>query len=599
MLAELPVVLGGAVQTRLVELFPRAAGLATALVWARKEGLDPETRDAFSRAGTAHLLAISGFHVGVVGGLLLMVLGHLGAPYTCRALLATLGVWIYVLVIGAPDAALRAAILLSVLVGGRVLDRPVAPLGALAAAFVAFLFFDPGGLTRPGFQLSFAGAMGLVLGYRPLTERVSGWSRIRLPRVLVTGAASGIAATLATLPLVAWHFGRVSLVGIPVTLLAAPLVACAIPGVFATLLVSLFHMGLAGFLAPGVESVLLLFAWVVRSGAALPFASVWVSGPTVLAGALGTALGLLALRARSGLRRIRRPVFLAWAAAAGILASPIAVHVATQGVLELVVLDVGQGDALLLRSPGGRWLLIDAGPRHDGYDSGTQKVLPYLRKRDVRALDLMILTHPDMDHVGGAPSLLRGFPILGVADPGEVVGKELFLDVLTAAQGRGVPWRILQAGDSLHVDGVALRVVAPEGAGKESENGDSNPASVVLELRFGAFAALLTGDAPISAELGLLSRLRSPRFQLLKVGHHGSSTSTSQELLDRTHPEVALISVGRRNRYGHPNPGVLQRLRASGARVVRTDREGTIVIKAWPDGSYRVQGSAPSDSAHD
>jgi competence protein ComEC len=568
--------------------------MATALVWARKEGLDAGTRDAFARAGVAHLLAISGFHVGVVAGLLLLGFGFFGLPHPVRFLLAAAGVWLYVLAIGAPDAALRAALLFSALALGRWMNRAVAPLGAMASVFTIFLVLDPGAWIRPGFQLSFAGTLGLVLGYGPLRLWLVGRAQGRAPGFLVKGLAAGAAATLATLPLVAWHFGRVSLVGIPVTLLAAPLVALAIPGILASLLASLAHPMLGVLLAHGVEAVLQTFTAVVGVAARLPFASVWVSRPTVLAVTLALVLAWLALQIRPKLRKVRRPLFLSWAVATGVLAGPLATHLMTRGQLELVILDVGQGDALLLRSPGGQWVLVDAGPGGERFDAGARTILPYLRQRGARRLDLLVLTHPDMDHVGGAPAILRDFPVRAVADPGAAVGKGPFLDVLMSARAVGVPWRVLRSGDSLSVDGVALRVVAPEPDREGSWTEDANAASIVLELRFGGFAALLTGDAPDSAERRFLSRLLSPRFQVLKVGHHGSSTSTSQELLERADPEVALISVGRRNRFGHPAPGVLGRLSALGIRILRTDTHGTLVVKARPDGSYRLWTSVPS-----
>jgi len=591
------VILGGRVQARLKSLFPTTAGLASALVWARKEGLDPEVRDAFARAGTAHLLAISGFHVGVVAGLLLLLWGYLGFSHNLRYCLSTAGVWLYVAAIGAPDAALRASLLFSVLAGGRFMNRSVSPLGALASAFAVFLLLDPGALVRPGFQLSFSGALGLVLWYRVLSRWLSDRSWCRMPAFLSMAVAAGVSATLATLPLVAWHFGRVSLVGIPMTLVAGPLVALAIPGIFATLLLSLAHPALGAFLARGVDLILRLLLEVVQVSAALPFSSVWVSRPTVLAGVLGLILAGLAMQARPGLRRVRRPLFVTWSVALGVLVGPVVTHFATRGVLELVILDVGQGDALLLRSPGNRWILVDAGPRTDRFDAGARTILPYLRRRGVRGLDLLVLTHADMDHVGGAPALLRGLPVQGVVDPGKAVGTGVFLEVLDAAQEQEVPWWAVQAGDSINVDGVALRIVSPEQAGGDLESrreDDANTASLVLELRYGAFSALLTGDAPASSEVRFLPRLLSEGVQVLKVGHHGSSTSTTQELLDRVEPEVALVSVGRRNRYGHPHQAVLDRLHASGTLIFRTDLRGTMVVKARRDGTYELSTSGDS-----
>jgi competence protein ComEC len=172
------------------------------------------------------------------------------------------------------------------------------------------------------------------------------------------------------------------------------------------------------------------------------------------------------------------------------------------------------------------------------------------------------------------------------------VGKGVFVDLLRAVEDKGVPWRTARAGDSLDLDGVALRVLSPArdkgDSGAPEDVQDANDASLVLELRFGSFAALLTGDAPLSAEASFVGEMLSERTQLLKVGHHGSATSTSRELLARSAPEVAIISVGRRNRYGHPHPVILGRLEGTGVRVFRTDRSGTLVVKARRDGSYRV-----------
>jgi competence protein ComEC len=186
---------------------------------------------------------------------------------------------------------------------------------------------------------------------------------------------------------------------------------------------------------------------------------------------------------------------------------------------------------------------------------------------------------------------MAGLPMEGILDPGVPVGKEVYLDVLGAAEDRKIPWRRARAGDSLNLDGVALRVLSPapdSARGMPDGEVDANEASLVLELRFGAFSALLTGDAPVGAEASFVGAMLSERVQLLKVGHHGSATSTSPELLARISPETAIISVGRRNRYGHPHPAILRRLEGAGTTVFRTDRSGTIRVKARPDGSYRV-----------
>lgn len=598
--------LAGGIQARLGALYPEQGGLVEALVLARKEGLSPEIREAFARAGTAHLLAISGFHVGVVAGLLLLAGGWLGLSHPARFLVGSAGVWGYVLLIGLPDAAFRAALILTLLSAGRFRHRAVAPLGALASAFLVSLLVDPGALLRPGFQLSFAGALGLMLWARPLGQRLSSFRTVPVPPIVASGVAAGVAATLATLPLVGWHFGRISVVGIPVTLLAAPFVTLAIPGILLTLLFSPLSPTAAAFLARGVELNLAVFARLVSWAGALPFASVWVSRPGVMAGVAGLLLGHLLVSARPGLRRYGRRTILAVGAISGLVVWPVVERAMGWGTLEMVVLDVGQGDALLLRSPKGRWILVDAGPRTESWDAGDRTILPYMRSRGIHGLALILLTHPDMDHVGGAAAVLREESVGRVLDPGLTAGTEAFLGVLEEAHEEGVPWSVVSLGDSLALDGVALRILWPPGSAEGggyrvpvqegrmqellAEDG-ANAASLVLEVRYGRFSALLTGDAPTAVEEAVLPRLISPRVQVLKVGHHGSRTSTSPELLERTAPEVALISVGARNRYGHPAPEILGRLKGEGVRIFRTDEDGTLVLRARRDGRYRVEES--------
>jgi competence protein ComEC len=512
----------------------------------------------------------------------------LGLSHPFRFLLGSLGIWGYVLFIGLPDAACRAALILTLLALGRFLRRPVAPMGALASALLFFLVMDPGALLRPGFQLSFSGAFGLVAWGGTLARWLEKTAFLRRRRILASGLSAGVAATLATLPLVAWHFGRVSLVGIPVTLLAAPLVTVAIPGIFLSFLLSPFLPPAGAFLAQGVEVVLGLFAWLIQGAGSLSFASAWVSRPGVVAGTLGILLGLLWHRSRPGppARSRGKGIRLAVGVLSGVMVWPLAERVVNRGILEVVMMDVGQGDALALRSPAGRWILVDAGPRTQSYDAGARRVVPYLRRRGVGEVALLVLTHPDMDHVGGARAVLEGISVERVLDPGRVVGTDVFLRALEGAEKESVPWFVARAGDSIHVDGVAFRVLWPPAEGGPS---GSNESSVVLEVRFGQFSLLLTGDAPTEVEEAVLPHILSEEIQVLKVGHHGSSTSTSPELLERISPSVALISVGRRNRYGHPDGSVLGRLESLGARLFRTDEDGTVILRARRDGTFMVR----------
>jgi len=572
--------------SRLDTLYGPQAPLVGALALARTEGTDPRLREDFVRSGTAHLLAISGFHVGVVAGLVLSVFRVLGVARRRAALGAALGAWAYVAILGFPDAAARAALILSAVAASRARGRPPARWGALGAALLVLVALDPDRLASPGFQLSFAGAAGLV-GWGPplraaLVRLLPRWA----PEGVASAVAAGAAATLATTPIVAWHFERVSLVGIPATLAASPLVVVALPGTLLSLLADALHPAAGRFVAGGVGLALEALGGVAHGAAAPAWASVWVPRGWVTAGIAGTLVATAFTGATRG--RARRAVLAAGALGA-ILAWPALLALQTRGTAEILVVDVGQGDAIALRTPARRWLLVDAGPPWEG-DPGAAPVVRALRRAGVRRIEALVLTHPDLDHIGGAGAVLASFEVAEILDPAEPMGKEAYVALLEEAGRRRIPWRRARAGDRRAWDGVEVRVLHPprERLRDGPADTESNDASVVLAVAFGDFDALLTGDAPMAVERAVLPEV-SPSLEVLKVSHHGSITSTDPALMAATHPQVALLSVGRRNRYGHPAPAVIARLRAFQADVRRTDVEGTLSVLGRTDGSYTVR----------
>ena len=569
------------VEQRVRVLFPGHAAVVSALVLAKRDGLDPEVRDSFTRAGTAHLLAISGFHVGVVASFILVLLRSLRVGRRSSYGLASVVVWAYVLFIGAPDAAVRAALLLTMLALGRLSGRPLHGLGGLSTAFLLLVAIDPRALTRPGFQLSFAGAAGLALGVKPLERALRRIPVLERSSTARSALATGVAATLATLPIVVWHFGQVSVVGIPATVAATPLLAVAIPGILVAGAVHALDPAIGAFLAGGVELVLDLLLWLIRTLGGLSWATISLERPELLAvlgGGFATRLavskGVVARRFRIGA--------LALGGIGGLLVLPVVRGVAHPGTLEIRFIDVGQGDAVAVRSPKGRWLLVDAGP--EAGDADRSALVRELRRAGANRLALMVLTHPDLDHIGGAPAVLEGLEVAAVADPGLARGTGPYLAALEAAASEPAPWVVLRRGDLLEIDGLQLEVLHP--GPLEPGEADPNRNSLVMLLRYGLFSALLTGDAPADVEEEVAAR--TGRVDLLKVAHHGSRTSSSDAALQALGPALSVVPVGRRNRYGHPHPEVWSRLVARSGAVLRTDRHGTVRIVARPDGSWSV-----------
>ncbi len=556
---------------RIDSLFADDAPLVRALLIADMRSITPDVRDRFAAAGLIHILSISGLHVAIIGGAMLLVFEALRVPRT-RARWAAFAVTaLYVGAIGAPPPALRSAAMLGVSTMSRTLDRPVSPWAALAIGAVIPLF-DPRVVTDLGWQLSVAGFAALTAAgiwtRRHLPRELRGWRR-----ALARDLAVSILATAVTAPLVTWAFGRLSLVAPLTNLAASPVIALLQPILFIALVTGPLH-ALSGFVALAAHPALYALNAVAAAGAAVPFGSLRVAPSLGVAVTLGVAAGALLVVAAG--RSAGRPLVVSASAAAAAvwwIAAP-----AGSGLAELHLIDVGQGDAVAIRTPHGRWLLVDAGRSWTGGDAGRATVIPYLR-RFGGELELFVLTHPHSDHVGGAATVLRALHPAAYRDAAFAGGSAAYRQSLTAASALGVPWARVHPGDSLVVDGVSVLFLAPDSAWTARLR-DPNLASTVAVVNYGDVRFLLTGDAEAPEEAWLLEHVaRDLRADVLKVAHHGSSTSSTGAFLDAVHPRVALVSVGVGNGYGHPDPGVMEELRARGAEVLRTDQLGTIVVR--------------------
>ncbi len=564
------------------------AGVASALVLADRDGIPRELIDAFARSGTAHLLSISGFHVGVIAALLGALLSATGQPPRRRALWVAIGVWSYVLLIGAPTSATRAAWMTTAFVLGRLRHAPARPLGALGLSMLMIALLRPEQVAGAGFQLTVTGTAGILIMTRWILRH---WPEHRGRGLIASPVAAGIGASVFTAPILAWHFGQIPLLSLPSSILLTPLVAAAVPGVIVAIVLDVLHIPGAGVVGLGAQGLL---DAVTRSAAWLGGLPGTVALLTPREAALLTAGALMPMalgHARWRSRAAVRAVVSVLAALATLWAGQAALSLAGRGTLQIVAIDVGQGDAIAIRTPRGRWLLVDAGPRgFGGTDAGLTRVVPYLHGQGARRLEAVILSHPDEDHAGGLGAVLRNVRTESVLGPGLGGGQAGQMDGLAEAQDAGIPWRRAVAGDSWTIDGVVFRVLSPPrpGEGEPLDPDEPNEWSVVLHIEFGEFSALFMGDASDEVERRILDRI--PDVTLLKVGHHGSVTSTSEALLNAASPAYALIPVGARNRYGHPDPIVMRRLERAGARIYRTDRHGTVTVTAERDGRVRVRG---------
>jgi competence protein ComEC len=558
--------------TRTVEdAFGSDAPLAKALLVADTRSLSPAMRDEFAAAGLVHMLSISGLHVGLIALAVTIALGAAGFPRTRAAWGSVALTALYVAVIGAPAPAVRAVAMLAAAESSRILQRPTSPWAALAVGAAAPLV-DPRLVADIGYQLSVAGMVALIAAgaveRRWLRGRIAGWRH-----AMAVALTTSVIACLVTGPLVAWRFGRASLIAPFANLAASPLMTIAQPMLFLALMLGWWPAA-ARFIAGAAHPALAAFEWVAHTAAAVPGAQIDVSATSlalVVAG-IGSVLIVVSCVTPDPWR----PLVGVVGCVAAIIALPV-VH-RPLGGMELHMIDVGQGDALALRTPRGRWVLVDAGRSWAGGDAGRSTVVPYLRSRGGEVV-AFVLSHPHMDHVGGAASVIRSMHPSIYMDPGFAGASGSYLASLDAVRSTGARWERVRPGDSLTIDGVVLRFLAPDSTWTSTLD-DANLASTVLLARFGNVSFLLTGDAEAPEEDWMLAHdSLALGATVLKVGHHGSITSTTPAFLRAVHPRLALISVGAGNSYGHPGAAVLRELAASGVQVLRTDRFGTVVVR--------------------
>jgi competence protein ComEC len=553
---------------RIQQLYGDRAALVEAMVLGRRGDVSRSLRSQFADAGLAHLLAISGLHVGILAGWLVLVLRWIGIGRR-RWLVAALLTWGYVLLLGFPTPATRAAAFVTIYSVARHRQRHPPAMGVLAVAVTVVMHVNPGAATAVGAWLSVAAVWGTGWGGRllPISVRRSALAKL---------AASSVGAVLATAPITAYSFGAVAPIGLLSNLIAIPLAAVAVPGVMASLAFGEVVAGGAGLALMLIERVAALSAsvpgghivGVAGAGFALPWVLILV---VVVWGA----------RHRRDMTRLRRKLLVGAAVSSwGLVIAAVWQPSGQSNALSLYVLDVGQGDAIAIRTPRGKWLLVDGGPRTRTWDAGRNVVLPFLRRRGVGHLSAVVVTHGDADHVGGIPSVLQSLGADFVLEPGQPLSSSLYGEYLSTVDADGVNWRAARAGDTVTVDSVVLAVLHPD-TGWVGRQFEPNENSVVIHLRYGCFDALLTGDIGHVVERALLQSVQ--KVDVLKVGHHGSAGSTSAEWLQALSPLAAVISVGR-NRFGHPAPVVLELLQEHRVPTWRTDEGGMVTINT--DGRY-------------
>lgn len=577
----------GVIKRRMPDSPTHVPAIVTAILIGDRAGLDDGLARQLQAAGVFHVIAISGGNVAMLAAACLLCCRLLFRGVR-RALLCTaIVVFAYGFVVGDDPSVARAVLASGVYFGLSALGIPPSALSVFTFVAAANVLVDPLTVVDVGAWLSFGATFGLLVIlpklWRGVTQgRVPASRPLRwLRTALVGGVVATAAAEVVILPVSTSVFGRVGVAGLVLNLLAVPAMAVVQFGGMALCVADLVGAGtnvLAALTATGVRG-LLATADIVE---AAPWLSWRVpASPLWLISAYGVLISV------AGVARLPRVRHTASACAAvlavAMMTAPWSPMLRPEpGVLRVSFLDVGQGDATLIQTPSGHALLVDAGGSpSSAFDVGGRVVTPAVWALGERTLDWLLLTHGDLDHIGGAASVIDDLPPLELWE-GIRVDDDVTLQLTRRrTHDRGIVWRRVLRGEQLELDGVTIYVrhpPTPDWQRIRVRNDDS----VVLEIVYGDVAILLTGDAGVEFEQAVVrgeAALAPARLRVLKVGHHGSRSSTSAAFLERWRPHAAIVSAGAHNLFGHPAPQVIDALTSRGVHVFRTDRHGAVILE--------------------
>jgi competence protein ComEC len=578
-----------------------AGGLEAAILVGLRDRVDRDLAAAFTTAGVSHVVAISGWNIAIVAGTVASLLRG-RTTRRGRAVVMLTAIVAYTLFAGASPSVVRAALMAAVALTAVETGRGSRAMVGLGWAATLMIVLDPATVADPGFQLSAAATAGLVLWATPLTTLLADHAA-RVPAPIRDSLGVSLAAQAATLPIALLDFGRLAIIAPAANLAVVPLV----PPVMATGLLA-FAAGLlatlgapawlTGPLAMPAAMLLEVMIGVVGAFAAVPGGNQTLESPANVVAAVAALALLLPMhralerhrepaqaRSQAGPRRdARKGPNLRGLLAAAVLLSAMAgsgLAARPDGTFHVIVLDVGQGDAILLEGDRGGRILVDGGPDPGRLIAGLDRYIPAWDRR----LDAIVLTHPHDDHVAGLVAVVGRFRIDRAFESGRRGDSPTYLAWRDELAGRGISVQTLRTGNTVLLDDAEIRVIWPDdGMARSlaadpgaSKNRQTNDSSIVLLGDFHGRRFLLTGDMeedidPIVSNRGL------PAVDVLKVAHHGSATATSAALLARLRPAVSIISVGADNDYGHPNGGTMARLRAASGTIARTDLDGTVDV---------------------
>ena len=586
------------------------AQMLKGILLGKRGDVPTETLEIFRNSGTFHVLAVSGLHVGLVAMFCFVAFSKFRVPTLpyrippkVVSFLTIVAIIIYACLVGFRPSVFRAAFMATLYLFARIIDRDADIYNLLAVAALVLLLINPTQVWDVGFQLSFVAVIAIVyfvpkmqkpiqtLWEIPESVEISTLAKYRKTALkwLVLSYLVTFAAQIGTAPLIAYHFYRAYPLGIIVGPFAVGLVSLIVGVGMASVIGGFIFLPLAKILAVANHTIMFIFLKLIGV-----FGQEWgimtIAPPTL--GLVAVYIALI-----FGVTHWRF-VYQQWKTASLIGLSVVAIWVWDSGfheqgrLLEVVTLDVGQGDAAIVRFPDRTTMLIDGGIQRSYYDEKRQKqvdydvgeriIEPFLNANDIRELDLVVLSHPDLDHGGGLGYILQNYKVkrvIGIADM--QLDSQTHRRLRSIVTERGIPYSFPYAGEIDLTVTTRLNLLHPiDAASTDLMDDNKNADSLVMKLSYGEVDILFTGDIEAEGETRLITSQQDLRSEILKVPHHGSRTSSSAQFIDAVQPRFAIYSLGQRNQFQLPHPEVVDRYKERDCKQLRTDKLGAITVKS-------------------
>ena len=555
------------------------ADVVKALVLGERQDIDRSIVENFQKTGIIHILAISGLHVGFILLILLMLFSFLPVSYNGRILLTLFFLFVFVALVDFKAPVLRASLMAAFYFFSRMSERPGNALNIIATAGLLILFFQPQQLFQPGFQFSFAAVGAIIYGYPRLSQWLPRNNRFKGAHLFNKWIGQpfwvSTAAIIGTTPLTWWYYGSFQLGAFLINILIIPLIGMFVIMNFIFLFAAGLHLPVVAGLGQLLHGYFMGILSLVDNFSVLPLVQIPLPQPNVWQ-LLLLILAIFLFFKLKGNRRIIYPLLLI--AAILVIAR---IPADGKGRLEVTFVNVGQGDAAILRFPNDAFMIIDGGDRKANLDAGERYMVPVLRYYGIERIKYLVGSHAHSDHIGGLETILDHVRVDTLVLPNYPSQTGIYRSLLQKAGVKQVPIAFRERGQQLFPD-PDCRVYILHPYGTYQQTGDRsgrevNNSSLVLKIVYGQTGFLFTGDLESNAETDLLGYASFLKSDVLKVGHHGSKTSTSPAFLEWIQPQMGIVSVGRFNKFKHPSKQKMELLKDQDVAVLRTDHLGALV----------------------